>query len=245
MKSFISITLIFLNLMTINAQNQDSVKLKERHKFSKFILPAGLITYGIGARTIKQIRDFDHKIAGFVDSNITEEFPIDDYIQVAPVTAVFALDLAGIKAKHNFRDRAIVAATSYVLSAGAVRSMKHTIDVQRPGNKGKMSFPSGHTATAFTGAHILFHEYKDVSVWIPVAGYTFAAGTGIMRIVNKRHWFSDVLTGAGIGILSVETGYLLLPVFHKMFGIKDENSNLVIVPSVNTNSFGIGLLYSF
>lgn len=36
-----------------------------------------------------------------------------------------------------------------------------------------------------------------------------------MRILNRRHWLSDVVTGAGIGIASVEIAYLLLPVFDR------------------------------
>jgi membrane-associated phospholipid phosphatase len=241
----ITIILIFINLITVNAQNQDTIKLEERHKFIEYILPVGLITYGIGARTIKPIRKIDHKIGEYVDSHVNKDFPIDNYIEIASVATVFGLSLTGIEAKHNFRDRTIVEATSYLLTAGIVRTMKYTIDVQRPDSKDNMSFPSGHAATVFTGAQILFHEYRDASVWIPVAGYTLAVGTGVLRVVNKHHWFSDVMTGAGIGILSAEAGYLLLPVFHKMFGIKEKDNNLVILPSININYYGIGLAYSF
>jgi membrane-associated phospholipid phosphatase len=245
MKIIISIILIFITSTTINAQNQDTIKLKEQHKFIKYILPVGLITYGIGARTIKPIREIDHKIGKYVDFNITKTSPIDDYAQYAPIVAVYGLDLTGIKAKHNFRDRAIVTATSYLLTAGTVRAMKNFLDVQRPDSDDNMSFPSGHTATVFVGAQILFHEYGDASVWIPVAGYAVAVGTGVLRVVNKHHWFSDVMTGAGVGILSAEAGYLLLPVFNKMFVIKEKNNTLVILPSININYYGIGLAYSF
>ena len=65
-----------------------------------------------------------------------------------------------------------------------------------------------------------------------------------MRILNKKHWISDVITGAGIGILSVERRYLLLPVFHRMLHIKN-NRNLIIAPSVGVDSYGLGLACAF
>jgi membrane-associated phospholipid phosphatase len=234
-----------MNLITINAQNQDTVKLKKQYKFSGLILPAVLITYGAGARTIKPIREFDSKIRNYVESNVTKNYPIDNYMQHVPAVAVFGLDLAGIEAKNNFRDRALVSVTSYLLMTAIVRTMKHTVNVQRPNSLDNRSFPSGHTATVFVGAHILCKEYKDTSPWIAIAGYTVATGTGLLRIYNDHHWFSDVVTGAGIGILSAEAGYLLLPAFHKMFGIKDKDNRFVVLPSINTGYYGINLACSF
>ncbi|MDR2385736.1 MAG: phosphatase PAP2 family protein [Tannerella sp.] len=234
-----------MNLLTTKAQNQDTIKLKEQREFPKFILPACLISYGIGARIMAPIRELDYKISENIEKYYTKRSSIDNYTQYVPVAAVFGLDLTGAKAKNNFCDRTFVSATSYLLMTAVVRTMKQTINVQRPDSYDNYSFPSGHTATAFVGAHILSKEYKDVSPWIAVAGYTVATGTGISRIYNKHHWLSDVLTGAGIGILSAEVGYLLLPVFHKMYGIKEKDNNLVIIPSINTGYCGIGLAYSF
>ncbi len=44
--------------------------------------------------------------------------------------------------------------------------------------------------------------------WISVCGYVCAATTGYLRVANNRHWASDVLVGAGIGIVSVKVVYL-------------------------------------
>jgi membrane-associated phospholipid phosphatase len=245
MNKLIIIVLIFMNLITINAQNQDTAKFKERCGFAAYIIPAALITYGIGARTIKPIRKIDYKVSDYIKLNVTKYCPIDDYLQYAPTAAVFGLNLAGIEARNNFKDRVIISATSHVLMSAVTRTMKYVIDVRRPNCLNNQSFPSGHTATAFVGAHILYKEYKNTSPWIAVAGYTVATGTGFLRIYNNRHWLSDVLTGAGIGILSAEAGYLLLPVFHKIFGSKEKNYNIVIIPSVNVRYYGIVFAYSF
>mgnify|MGYP003199246539 CR=1 FL=1 len=64
------------------------------------------------------------------------------------------------------------------------------------------SFPSGHTATAFMTATMLTKEYGHISPWIGIGAYSVATATGLMRMANNKHWLSDVLTGAGIGILA-------------------------------------------
>lgn len=89
----------------------------------------------------------------------------------------------------------------------------------RPDNSTRNSFPSGHTATAFMTAHMLHMEYGDVSPWISVGGYTVATVVGVSRQLNNRHWISDVLSGAGIGILSVEFGYFLADLIFKEKGL--------------------------
>lgn len=76
---------------------------------------------------------------------------------------------------------------------------------------------SGHTATAFMGAELLRREFWGVSPWIGITGYAVAAGTGAFRMVNNRHWFTDVVAGVGIGILSVEAAYWLYPVLGRAF----------------------------
>jgi membrane-associated phospholipid phosphatase len=215
--------------------------------YSKFITPAALITYGVASQFDKSHESIDYEIHDEVAKNGISAYTIDNYTQFAPAVAVYGLDLMGIKAKHDFRDRTIVMATSHIIMGGIVQTMKSSINVERPDGSNYKSFPSGHTATAFVGAHILFKEYKDTSPWIGVAGYAIATGTGLLRITNKKHWLSDVSTGAGIGILSAELGYLLLPAIHKAFGIGErrENRSLVIAPTIGLNNYGIGMAYTF
>lgn len=213
--------------------------------YSKFIIPAALVSYGIITRGNKPLQQLDHSTNNEVNEHLKAPIPIDDYSQFAPAIAVYGLDFLGIKAKHNFRDRSIIMATSYIVMGATVQTMKNTIPVLRPDGSNDKSFPSGHTATAFVGAHILFKEYKDTSPWIGIAGYAVATGTGTLRVSNKKHWASDVITGAGIGILSAEAGYLMLPVFHNMLGINNKTNNLAIAPSIGVDNYGIGLLYTF
>ena len=64
-------------------------------------------------------------------------------------------------------------------------------------------------------ATMLHKEYGPRSPWYSIAGYSMATVTGVSRMLNNKHWFSDVLVGAGIGILSVELGYLFADLIFK------------------------------
>lgn len=213
--------------------------------YSPYLVPVSLVAYGILTQTNESLRELDYEIRGEVKEHVVDRVSIDDYLQFAPAVSVYGLDLLGIKAKHNLKDRTMVVAMSYLAMGVTVQTMKSTIHVRRPDNSNFKSFPSGHTATAFVGAHVLFREYRETSPWIGLIGYSTATATGVLRIVNNKHWLSDVAMGAGIGILSVELGYALLPVIKNLWGDKSSNSQLVIAPNAGINHYGVGILYTF
>lgn len=64
------------------------------------------------------------------------------------------------------------------------------------------SFPSGHTSTAFGLAASLAADVRPT--WAKVGLYTIATGTAWSRVYNNKHWFSDVVAGAIIGIGSAK-----------------------------------------
>lgn len=144
----------------------------------------------------------------------------DDWIQYAPAVAMVAMKAGGLKSRHSWGRMLTADAFSVAFMAACVNTVKYTAKVRRPDNTNYKSFPSGHTATAFMTATMLHKEYgTTVSPWISVAGYTVASATGISRMFNNRHWLSDVMVGAGIGILTTELGYLLTDVLFKDKGI--------------------------
>lgn len=59
------------------------------------------------------------------------------------------------------------------------------------------SFPSGHTASAFSMATVLTRRHNDW--WVHVPAWTLAAGAASQRIDSGVHWTSDVLVGAVLG----------------------------------------------
>jgi membrane-associated phospholipid phosphatase len=229
----------------------DTIRISERQQektpLAYCIVPSALITYGVVAQFFSDgLRNFDFRIDEKVQQNIHRRYTFDDYIQYAPYIGIYGLDLLGVKAKHNFLDRTLVLGTSMIFTSVAVHGTKRLTKIGRPDNPANtQSFPSGHTAMAFMGAHILFREYKHVSPWIGAAGYTFAATTATMRVINRRHWLSDVVAGAGVAILCVELSYLMLPVWHRVFNINPTDKRLALSPIISQNSFGIGGIIIF
>lgn len=63
-----------------------------------------------------------------------------------------------------------------------------------------LSFPSGHSATAFALATVVALQYRRPG-WVPFVAYGVAAGVGLSRMTIDRHWASDVLVGAVVGHL--------------------------------------------
>ena len=145
---------------------------------------------------------------------------IDDYTQFFGPAMVVGLKLGGYEGRSDWPRLLASAAMSYGIMAAFVNGIKYTAKEMRPDGTSANSWPSGHTATAFVGATLLHKEYGLTrSPWWSVAGYGVATATGVMRVLNNRHWVSDVMSGAGIGILSTELGYALSDVFFKGKGL--------------------------
>ncbi len=248
--SSLILIIVFLgySLRTYAQDVQRADSLNDRtHKFkcSQLIIPTALIGAGMIGLESDWLKFQNHEIRDELQENIDRKITIDDFSQYFPMVAVYGLNLCGVNGKHNFRDRTIILATSYLIIGVTVSSLKNLTKIQRPDGSGFDSFPSGHTATAFMGAEFLWQEYKDVSPWIGVAGYTVAAGTGAFRMYNNRHWLTDVVAGAGIGILSTKIAYWIYPAMQRKLFKKSCLYNAVAVPYYNGQSAGISLLASF
>ncbi len=170
---------------------------------------------------------------------------IDDYTQFFGPAMTVGLKLAGVEGRSDWGRFLASTAMSYGLMAGFVNGIKYTAKEMRPDGSTANSWPSGHTATAFVGATILHKEYGLTrSPWYSVAGYGVATATGVMRVLNNRHWVSDVLSGAGIGIMSGELAYAFSDLIFKHRGLLrgDISSDKSIIdnPSFFSVSMGIG-----
>ena len=100
-----------------------------------------------------------------------------------------------------------------------VNSLKLACGVLRPDESNFFSFPSGHTATAFMTATLLYKEYGFKSVWVGIVAYAAAIITGMTRILNNRHWMIDVIVGAALGILLTEMAYRMVKIIFKDRGL--------------------------
>ena len=171
---------------------------------------------------------------------------LDDYLAFLPAAAVYGLNWAGVKGKNNFVDRSLIYLVSFSLAITTNSIIKGSTDVLRPNGVDYNSFPSNHTAIAFASATFLHMEYKDKSIWYGIAGYSIATATGMLRMLNNQHWMSDVLVGAGIGILTTKVSYLLYPLVKDCLGSRSKQKGagkLSLVPYVLPNNYGIFLQY--
>lgn len=171
---------------------------------------------------------------------------IDNYTQYVPLALTIGLHLGGVEGRSDWPRFWASAAMSSAIMAGMVNGIKYTASEMRPDGSTRNSWPSGHTATAFMAATILHKEYGATrSPWISLGAYTLATATGVMRVLNNRHWVSDVLSGAGIGILSVELGYGICDLLFKGKGLL--RNDLAYYPDLRENpsffaiSMGVGL----
>jgi membrane-associated phospholipid phosphatase len=75
--------------------------------------------------------------------------------------------------------------------------LKPSIGRERPNGRGNLSFPSGHTSFTFGIAEVIRTLYgkRAGSVF-----YLIALNTGISRIHDNKHYLSDVIAGAGLGV---------------------------------------------
>ncbi|TFG74685.1 MAG: phosphatase PAP2 family protein [Flavobacteriales bacterium] len=246
----IVIFILFSNGSLAQRSVRDSAVTPDPLRFSykALIIPTVLIGYGTIGIESDQLKLFNTEIREEVKENIDQQLTIDDFSQYAPALSVYGLNALGIKGKHNFKDRTVILATSYLIMASSVVGLKKITRVERPDGSSMDSWPSGHTATAFMGAEFLWQEYKDVSIWYGITGYAIAVGTGAFRIYNDRHWFTDVAAGAGIGILSTKIAYWINPfIQEKVFGKKrTENlSSASLMPFHSSEGTGLGVVFQF
>ncbi len=164
---------------------------------------------------------------------------IDDYTQFFGPAMVVGLKLGGYEGRSDWPRLLASAGMSYAIMAGLVNGIKYSAKEMRPDGSTANSWPSGHTATAFVGASLLHKEYGLTrSPWWSVAGYGVATATGVMRVLNNRHWISDVMSGAGIGIMSTELGYALCDLLFKGRGLL---RNDLVMDSTNPSFFSISM----
>jgi hypothetical protein len=220
---------------------------KQPFPFQSLILPAAMIAYGATAVHNGTLQNWNGEVKEAVwTNNPHKQTHLDTYLMFAPTLSVYALNAAGIHGAHNFKDRTIILLMANAIANGTVFSVKSWSHERRPDGSDFASFPSGHTAEAFVGAEFMRLEYKDVSPWYGIAGYAMATATGVLRMYNDKHWLSDVVAGAGVGIASTRIAYWLYPKIQGLFG-KPKNPEVVnvVMPTYNNGSFGLSWVKRF
>jgi membrane-associated phospholipid phosphatase len=90
---------------------------------------------------------------------------------------------------------------SQILNTGLTQGIKLAVGRERP-DGGGYSFPSGHTSSSFATATVLQRHFG----WrAGIPAYGLAAFVGGSRLQQNRHYLSDVIFGAAVGIVSGRT----------------------------------------
>ena len=183
----------------------DTIIRKSIPLYQQSAIPITLVLYG---STISRTHDLlsDLKVRSYRNEHFpTFKTKIDDYLVFAPVAIAGIAKLSHVPSHSNYLQMAGLYAASVLVSNVVIQPMKYGFKRLRPDNSTRNSFPSGHTTMAFVGAEMVHQEFHKP--WLSAAAYTTATGVGAMRILNNRHWFSDVVVGAGIGLLSTKLTY--------------------------------------
>jgi membrane-associated phospholipid phosphatase len=155
---------------------------------------------------------------------------------------MYVADAFGMKAKNHWFDQTKYLFISNVVSTGISELLKSLITKTRPDGTDAHSFPSGHTTIAFTNAAVLQNEFQGTSPVFAYSGYAFAATTGVFRMLNNRHYLSDVLVGAGIGILVTQLVYHFEP--FKKFNPFKKSKDISFFPQYKENTYGFYFSYA-
>ena len=167
------------------------------------------------------------------------------------VAGALALSYGGacLFSNERFSEAVWVTTKSVIISAVITHTLKNVFNRQRPfeggedpdatewfkgrplqdGNK---SFPSGHTTTAFALASGLSNFYSD-KWWVGAVAYPLAGLTAWSRMYDDKHWLSDVVAGAAIGIF---TGKVVN---------SEKNIKVSVLPSSFNDSLLLGFHYTF
>ncbi|MCH5240060.1 MAG: phosphatase PAP2 family protein [Muribaculaceae bacterium] len=236
-----SISRIATGSILKDSQNDIGLNFKPK----QLIFPLSLVAVGTVGVYWKDFHKLNREIQKGMDNLRGDHYlHFDDWIQYLPAVGYMGLGFYKKERKLEWKERVAVEATAYLSMAALVNIAKYSFREQRPSSTRRNSFPSGHTATAFTGAELIRHEFG----WgFGSAAYVVATGVAFMRLYNNSHWLNDVIAGAGIGILSAQIGYWMLPLYRKWFHWekKDNKSALITVPAYSQQSFSLNLMYLF
>ena len=171
--------------------------------FTRLALPGNLTLLAVGASSALSVHRWDDNVAesGWGRGTAHEVFEPGKTAggALAQVGGAFATYFAG-RLINQPKLTALGAdlVRAQLVSQTVTQSIKFTATRTRPDGT-SLSFPSGHTSSAFATATVLQSNYG----WkVGVPAYAAAAWIGASRVQMNRHFVSDVIAGATIGIVA-------------------------------------------
>jgi len=114
--------------------------------------------------------------------------------------------------------------SAQVLAQTMTHAIKQAVNRTRP-DGAPLSFPSGHTSTAYATASVLHRRYG----WkAGVPAFALAAYVAGSRVQDRRHFPSDIVFGATLGVVA-----------GRSVRIGNGNHRLVLLPLVRPDGAGV------
>ncbi len=194
-------------------------------KIILYILLACTMLFSRTAVSNAQQNNFDSDITAIRNNAVPDfNYSYDDYLQYSPAAVMLGMKAFGYESRSSWGRMLVSDTFSTLLMAGAAGGLKFIIERPRPDGSENNSFPSGHAAKSFMTATMLHKEYGWRSPWFSIGAYTVASASAVSRILNNRHWMTDLVGGAAIGIGAVHLGYYLTDLIFKEKGLNDSYS---------------------
>ena len=215
-KLTIWIIVLLCPFLKVAGGNVERDSLTSEREAPAYLMPAiggSLVVAG-------SLLDFDHggRALG-MDFKPSFDCKADEVLRFVPAMALVGMKALGVESRTERWGELIVrSAASTAIMGLTVESTKRLVGRVRPDGSDDRSFPSGHSSAAFLTASLFAKEYGHLSPWYSVGAYGVATSTAMLRRMGDHHWLSDVMTGAGIGILSVELGYALADLYYHKGG---------------------------
>jgi membrane-associated phospholipid phosphatase len=166
---------------------------------------------GIGAAAALATHPADNYVETHVVGNHTADHVFSlgtwvgtSYVQVGSAVGLWAVGryvvapAAGEAKTNKYSEVGFDLIRAQIVSQAIVHGMKYSIRRDRPTGE-CCAFPSGHAATAFAAASVLERHLGYRASWPALVGATYVATS---RLVDNRHFLSDVMFGAAVGMAS-------------------------------------------
>ena len=156
---------------------------------------------------------------GAVTNKLSNASQLEETLEPGAILGGFPLQAGGAFLTYGlgraFKNDCVAAVGGELVQAQLIAQaltygIKGTVRRARP-EGGGFSFPSGHTTAAFASATVLQRHFG----WkVGVPAYGAAAYVAASRVQGKRHYLSDVMFGAALGVVAGRT--VTMPGGHKM-----------------------------
>lgn len=158
------------------------------------------------------------------------EFYEEDPYESSGDTLTVFLPLSAMVISFAKRDwpGSIQLAKSIVSTQIVVESIKRGYLKARPNAASLMSFPSGHSAGAFSGAAFISQRY-EFPWWVDTLYWSGAAWTAYTRVHAQKHHLDDVLMGGTIAV------------FMNWFFVRPQESKVALMPMATSAGYGLSL----